>query len=112
MTRARLGPDIFEDSSSLSGGLRPPDPLTPSLARAPVPRSAPPARCLRSLAGALADFDAHNQNVKRTPSWITRFELARTPLIDPKAGLVWTPVAKSKVATVFTPWYCVVLNTL
>src|SRR5688572_12489616 len=29
MTRARPGPRIFEDSPSLSGGLRPPDPLAP-----------------------------------------------------------------------------------
>ncbi len=34
----------------LSGGLRPPDPLTRSLAGAPRPRSAPVARSLRSLA--------------------------------------------------------------
>jgi len=53
-----------------------------------------------------------NQNLSRTPSWITRFELARTPLIEPKAGLVWRPVAKSNVAVVFTPLYCVLLNTL
>ena len=44
-----------------------------------------------------------NQNMSRTPSWITRFELARTPLIEPKAGFVCAPVTKSKVATVFTP---------
>lgn len=43
------------------------------------------------------------QNVMRAPSWITRFELGRTPLIEPKAGFVCTPVAKSKVAVVFTP---------
>ena len=44
-----------------------------------------------------------DQNISRTPSWNTRFELARTPLIEPKAGFVCTPVAKSNVATVFTP---------
>ena len=51
----------------------------------------------------VCDAVRSDQNVSRTPSWITRFELARTPLIEPKAGLVCTPVAKSKVATVFTP---------
>ena len=56
-----------------------------------------------------------NQNVSRTPSWITRFELARTAvlvLMAPKAGFVCSSVAKSNVATVFTPWNCVVLNAL
>ena len=39
---------------------------------------------LLSKAGCVDD----GQNVNRTPSWITRNELARTPLIEPNAGFV------------------------